>query len=87
MATLYTEQDKNVRKTWLLMVIFLCLIVFLGWFLSQAYGNPAILYVALIFSIGMNILSFWYSDKIVLAMAGAKPVAKSDAPDLWNAVE
>lgn len=87
MATLYAEQSKNIHKTWLLMAVFLMLIIFLGWFLSEYYRNPGILYFAVIFSLAMNIVSFWFSDKIVLAIAGAKPIQKNDAPDLWNVVE
>jgi len=31
MATLYTQQDKNVRKTWLLMTVFLVVVIGIGW--------------------------------------------------------
>jgi len=48
MATLYTEQDKNTRRTWLLMAGFLAIIVALGWFISDYYNNSAILYAAII---------------------------------------
>jgi heat shock protein HtpX len=34
----------------------------------------------------MNFTSYWFSDKIVLALYGAKPVAESDAPDLYAMV-
>jgi heat shock protein HtpX len=87
MATLYTEQGKNVRKTWLLMAGFLAFIIFIGWFLSYYYGNPAILLFAIIFSLVMNIASFWHSDKIALAVSGARPIAREDNPELWNVVE
>jgi heat shock protein HtpX len=35
----------------------------------------------------MNIASYWWSDKLVLAMSGAKPIAKEQYPDVWNVVE
>ena len=35
----------------------------------------------------MSITSYWFSDKIVLSMAKARPVQKSDNPELWNIVE
>ncbi|HEY4517985.1 MAG TPA: M48 family metalloprotease [Candidatus Paceibacterota bacterium] len=87
MATLYTHQSENIRKTWFLITAFLVVIIGFGWVISQAYGNPGILYFAIIFSIVMNIASYWYSDKIVLATAGAKPVTREQYPDLWNVVE
>ncbi len=87
MATLYTHQTENVTKTWILITGFLVFIVGLGWLFSQVYNNPSILYIAVIFSIVMNVGSYWYSDKLVLSMVHAKEIAKSDNPELWNIVE
>jgi len=87
MATIYTQQDKNVRKTWFLMTLFLVIIIGLGYFISYYYNSPAILYFAVIFSVGMNILSYWYSDKIVLSMSGAKEAVHDEYPDLYHIVE
>ncbi len=49
------------------------LIIAVGWFLSYYYNNPIILIIAVVFSIGLNIFSYWFSDKIALTMSGAKP--------------
>lgn len=87
MATLYTQQDKNIRKTWFLMTVFLIVVIGIGWAFSFIYQSPGILYFAVIFSILMNFFSYWYSDKIVLKMSGAKPVKKEDNRELWNIVE
>ena len=87
MATLYTQQDINIRKTWLLMASFLVIIVGLGYFISYYYNNPGILYFAIIFSVVMNIMSYWYSDKIVLSMSGAKEATRKEYTDLYNIVE
>ena len=81
MTTLYTEQSKNVMKTWLLMTTFFIVVILFGWFFSIYYGNPTILYFFVFFSILMNIFSYWFSDKIVLSLAGAKEV-KREAKDL-----
>jgi heat shock protein HtpX len=35
----------------------------------------------------MNVGSYWFSDKLVLRMTGAKPVTREEAPELWNIVE
>jgi heat shock protein HtpX len=87
MATVYTEQSKNVRKTWFLMTIFLVIIVALGYFISYYYNNPGILYFAIIFSLFMNVLGYWFSDKIVLSMAGAKEAKHDEYTDLYHIVE
>ncbi|PJB84201.1 MAG: zinc metalloprotease HtpX, partial [Candidatus Yonathbacteria bacterium CG_4_9_14_0_8_um_filter_46_47] len=74
MATLYTHKDRNILKTWLFMVMFFAVVIGVGWAVSWYYRNTAILYVAVAFSVFMNVLSYWYSDTIVLRMAGARPV-------------
>ncbi|MCX6756509.1 MAG: M48 family metalloprotease [Candidatus Nomurabacteria bacterium] len=87
MATLYTQQTKNVEKTWLLMSGFLIIVIGLGFFISQLYGNPNILYIFVVFSIVMNIIGYWYSDKIALAIAGAHPATREQYFDLYTTVE
>ncbi len=87
MSSLYTHQSENVFKTWTLMSVFFVIIIFLGWFLSQYYGNPNILYGFFIFSLVMNIASYWYSDKLVLSLSGAKPAKREEYFDLYTVTE
>ncbi|MFA6273754.1 MAG: zinc metalloprotease HtpX [Candidatus Paceibacterota bacterium] len=87
MATLYTQQSKNVSKTWMLMSLFFIIVIGIGFFVSQYYGNPNILYFFVIFSVVMNITSYWYSDKIALSINHAKQIKKENNPELWNIVE
>ncbi|MDP2641818.1 MAG: M48 family metallopeptidase [bacterium] len=84
---LYTHQDSNIRKTWVLMGTFFSLIIALGWVFSQVYGDAAILYTAIFFALFMNFFSYWFSDKIVLSLHQAKPVTREEYFDLWNATE
>ncbi len=87
MATLYTHQDTNIRKTWVLMAGFLIMVMFLGWAVSWYFGNPVILYLFVIFAVVMNIVSYWSSDKIVLKMSGAKQISRDSHRELWNVTE
>lgn len=87
MATLYTHQDSNIRKTWFLMGFFLALVIAIGYAAAWYLGNPSILYIAIIFALVMNVGSYWFSDKLVLSMTGARPVTRGEFPDLWNIVE
>ena len=88
MATLYTQQSSNVRKTWFLMTGFLLFIILIGFVLSVMYGNANLLYGAFFFSLLLNIASYWFSDKIVLSMAHATPIeSREQYPDLWNTME
>ncbi len=87
MATLYTHQSQNVAKTWFLMAIFFIVVILFGWFFSFYYGNPNILYFFVGFSILMNFFSYWFSDKIVLTLAGAKLAKREEYFDLYTNVE
>ncbi len=87
MATLYTHRDSNIRKTWFLFIAFLIVVIGVGWGFSYAYGSPVILYIAVIFSVVMNIAAYWYSDKLVLKMTKAVPVEKKNYRELYNIVE
>ncbi|PIQ66576.1 MAG: zinc metalloprotease HtpX [Candidatus Zambryskibacteria bacterium CG11_big_fil_rev_8_21_14_0_20_42_18] len=69
------------------MTFFFVFVIFLGWFVSYYFQNPALLYVAVFFAIFMNVFSYWYSDKIVLKLHKAKVVVRAEHFDLWNAVE
>lgn len=69
------------------MSLFFIILIFLGWFLSQYYGNPTILYGFFIFSVAMNIASYWWSDKLVLKMSGARPARREEFFDLYTVTE
>lgn len=84
---LYTHQDENVAKTWILMAGFFGVVLALGWAVSYYFNNPGILLFAVIFAVGMNVFAYWNSDKVVVAMAGAKPADEQEYRDLHNLVE
>ena len=85
--TLYTHQSENTKKTWLLMAVFLAITVVIGYFVSYYYNNPGILYIAIIFSLVMNITSYWFSDKIALASTGAKEAGENEYRELHRILE
>ena len=87
MANLYTQSESNIRKTWAYLLFFFVFIISLGWVMSYFLETQAILWVAVVFAIILNIASYWYSDKIVLSMVKARPVKKEDNPELYRLVE
>lgn len=87
MATLYKQIGSNNRKTWLLMTIFLIVVVGIGYFFSYYYNNPSILIWFVVISLLMNVISYWYSDKIVLSLAGAHQADRKKYFDLYTTVE
>src|SRR3989344_7190277 len=87
MASLYTQQRKNIRKTWFLMTGFLVGVIALGWLLGQIYDNAAILYFAVGLSFFMNVTAYWFSDKIALSSTGAKPADENQYRELHRILE
>lgn len=69
------------------MTAFFVAVMFLGWAVSWYYNNPGILYFAVLFSIAMNVFSYWYSDTIVLKLHRAIPATRETHLDLWNVTE
>jgi len=70
-----------------MMGVFLVIIIALGWTFSQVYGDPLFIYIAVAFSLGMNFLSYWHSDKIVLRLSGAKSADEGEYRELHRLVE
>src|SRR3989338_7287708 len=87
MTSVYTYQSSNVAKTYLLMGLFLVIVVGLGYFISLYYNAPGLLYTAIIFSLFMNVASFWFSDKIVLSISKARPASREEFFDLYTVTE
>ncbi len=84
---LYTQKDSNIRKTWLLITMSLVLVVGLGWLLSYLLRSTSILYFAVIFAVVMNVVAYWNSDKIALAMSGAKSAVRENNLGLYRIIE
>lgn len=84
---LYRQISSNRRKTWLLISLTASLLVAVGFIFSQVYNNPIWLYAAFVYTIISSFVSYWWSDKIVLAMSKAKLVKREDSPQLYRLVE
>ncbi len=53
------------------MAAFLVLIVAIGYFVAWYMNEPSVLYIAVVFSLFMNVTAFWFSDSIALKSTGA----------------
>ncbi|MBI1838967.1 MAG: M48 family metallopeptidase, partial [Candidatus Colwellbacteria bacterium] len=71
----------------MLLSVFLLVVIGIGWVFSRAYNDPSILVFAVMLSTLMSVISYWFSDKIVLGMTGAKPITPGNAPELYRIVE
>ncbi|HYD93320.1 MAG TPA: zinc metalloprotease HtpX [Candidatus Paceibacterota bacterium] len=87
MPNLYQERSSNLMRTWILMIGFFLVVIALGFLIAQYYGDPSILYIAVAIAIAMNVGSYWFSDKLVLSMTGAKPASREEFFDLYTVTE
>jgi heat shock protein HtpX len=72
----------NTLKTVALLTFLTVLLVFVG----GALGGRSGMIIAFGMALVMNFVSYWFSDKIVLAMYKAQPVTESQAPELYGSV-
>ena len=72
----------NNLKTGFLLIGLTALLVWLG----SALGGAAGAKIAFAFALVMNVGAYWFSDKLVLRMYGAKPVSESQAPVVYGLV-
>ncbi len=92
LPTAQNQISANVFKTWLIMFFFSAFVVLVVYVFARGYGFPAVDALtlsgfALILAGIINFLSYFYSDKMVLAISGAKQIKKSDDPTLFRTVE
>ena len=74
---------SNVFKTTLLLTVMTLLLMLAG----RAFGGENGMFIALVFAGIMNFVSYFFSDKIALAMYRAQPVTREQLPRVYNIVE
>jgi heat shock protein HtpX len=72
----------NQAKTFFLMVLLTIIFVALGSLIGGQNGAM----LMFVISLGMNFVSYWFSDRIVLAMYSARQVDENQSPELYSAV-
>jgi heat shock protein HtpX len=73
---------SNIFKTGLLLAVLTAMLVLIG----GAIGGQQGMLVAFMIALAMNFFSYWFSDKMVLAMYGARPIEESQSPALYAVV-
>lgn len=85
---MYEQIASNKRLSYLIIFVFILLIVAMGYVFGQLtyFGYTGVALAAII-AIGMSWGSYYYSDQLVLKMSKARPVEKSEFPQVLNIVE
>ncbi|MEX2007613.1 MAG: M48 family metallopeptidase [Candidatus Levyibacteriota bacterium] len=85
---IYSNISQNKLKTWLIIALFIIFITTLLYIFGKATGyGLSYIGFGLIFAGIMSFASYYYSDKIVLGLSGAKRINKEDSPELFKIVE
>src|SRR3989344_5214589 len=90
--TAWDQVSSNTFKTWLIMFLFSTFTVGVIYLLARGFGygetgGLGLVGMALILAGVMNFASYFWSDKIVLGISGAKPAKLEDNPELYRLVE
>ena len=85
---IYEQISRNKRNSVILCVAFVAFVAFLGWVFGQvsSMGNVGVV-LAVVIALVWTFGSYYWSDQIVLAMSGARPLQKEEFPHLFHAVE
>lgn len=73
----------NTLKVGILLTVLTAIFVLMG----RLAGGPSGALIAFGLAVVMNVGSYWFSDKIVLKMSGARPVTPQEAPELYSMTE
>lgn len=84
---LYQQRASNIRRTWLLIIGFVVVVIAVGYAISWYYGDPTIVYIAVIVAFATNFYAYWASDKLVLKMSHARPATREEFFDLYTVTE
>lgn len=86
--TFYAQIDANKRKTWTVIFAFLLFVVGLGYLFDQTGGGGLSLTpLAVSFSLFSAFFSFYFSDKVILKLAGAREASRQTYPLFYDAVQ
>jgi len=72
----------NTLRVFFLMFLLTCMFLLVGLLAGGEQG----MILALVFGGIFNFVTYWFSDKIVLAMYRAKRVSEAEAPQLYSIV-
>lgn len=86
--SIHSQIQSNVTKTYILMSAFIVFVVLAGYVMGQAlgYGN-SFMWIAVLFSVFSSFISYYWGDKIVLAMSKARPADRKRDFDLFTVTE
>jgi heat shock protein HtpX len=84
---MYQAISSNRFKSVMVLLLFVIILVALGYVFGEYTGIRELTPVAVVFALIAVLTTYYYSDSIVLGMSRARPARKEDYPELYNDVE
>lgn len=85
---IHSQISNNKLKTWAIILLFIVFITTVVYIYGKSIGYGfSYAGIALIISGIMGFASYYYSDRMILGMSGAKQISKNDNPQLFRTVE
>ncbi len=86
--TITSQINSNVTKTYIFMGGFVAFVVLAAYIMGNAlgYGNSW-MFIAVVFSVVSSLVSYYWGDKMVLAMSGARPADRKRDFDFYTVAE
>ncbi|EKD32108.1 MAG: hypothetical protein ACD_77C00175G0001, partial [uncultured bacterium] len=86
--SIHSNIQSNITKTYIIMSIFVAFVVIVAYVLGQAlgYGN-SFMWIAVSLSVFSSFASYYWGDKIVLALSRARPADRKRDFDFFTVAE
>ncbi len=86
--SIHSQIQGNITKTYLIMSVFVVFVVLVAYVLGVATGyGTEWMWIAVSFSVVSSLASYYWGDKMVLAMSGAKPANRKQHFDFFTVAE
>jgi len=88
MVNVYERVEANKRKSWLVMILFLIFVVGAAYLMAKGLGyGPGVVGWALVFSGVLSFISYYFSDRIILALSSAREASREKDFEFYTVAE
>ena len=86
--SIHSQIQGNIAKTYIIMSAFVVFVVLVAYVLGVSLGyGTGFMWIAVLFSVVSSFVSYYWGDKMVLAMSGAKPANRKEHFDFFTVAE
>lgn len=87
-VNIYNQVGSNKVKSFIFIFGFVAFVVCFGWIIGLALNDAySIVLIAVGIALFSSVGSYYFSDKMVLGISGAREVGKADNPQLYNILD